>query len=110
MRHGKNVSLILSESDFDFLQTISNRFGVKKSEFLRLLIQGLKVGESALTNQGAKVEVGGYGIEFSQEELESFVKELEPILEGLGKGVKVTPVQTRQKAKNSRRKPVRTAA
>jgi hypothetical protein len=110
MRHGKSVSLILSESDFNFLQSISNQFGVKKSEFLRLLIQGLKVGESAMSKQGAKVEVGGYGLEFSQEDLELFVKQLEPILEGLGKGVKISPVKTRQKPNISRRRPVKAVA
>jgi hypothetical protein len=110
MRHFKQVCVPMSESDFNFLQSISDQFQLKKSEFIRLLIQGLKVGESAMTKQGAKVEVGGYGLEFSQEDLELFVKQLEPILEGLGKGVKVTPVKTRQKARVSRRKPVRTAA
>jgi hypothetical protein len=110
MRNAKGVTLLLSESDFNFLQTISDQFGVKKSEFLRLLIQGLRVGESAMNKQGAKIEVGGYGIEFSQEDLELFVRQLEPILGGFGKGVKVTPVKTRKRAKTSRRKPVKAAA
>jgi hypothetical protein len=105
MRHGKTVTLILSESDFDFLQSISDRFGVKKSEFLRLFIQGLKVSEATFSKQGTKVEVGGYGIEFSPEHIESFVKQLEAVFEGFSENVKVTPIKTPQKPKKRRIKP-----
>lgn len=110
MRHGRTVHLILSESDFDFLQGISDQFGIKKSEFLRLLIQGLRVGESAMNKEGAKVEIGGYGLEFSQEYLESFVRQIEPILEGFGKGVKVTTQKTAQKPKKRRKMPFKAVA
>ena len=110
MRHGRTVNLILSESDFEFLRQISDRFGIKRSEFLRLLIQGLRVGESAMNKEGAKVEIGGYGFEFSNEYLESFIGQIEPILEGFGKGVKITTQKTTQKPKKRRKTPFKAVA
>jgi hypothetical protein len=104
MRQGKTVCIILSDSDFDYLQDLSDRFGVKKSEFLRLLVQSLKVSEAAMTKKGASVEVGGYGIEFSPELLQSFVSQIEALYEGFSKSIKVTPVKTRERAKNRRLK------
>jgi hypothetical protein len=104
MRHGINVSVFLSKSDFDYLQDLSNRFGVKKSEFLRLLIQSLKISEAAMSKKGASVEVGGYGIEFSPELLQSFVTQIEALLDGFSKSVKVTYHKTRQTAHNRRLK------
>jgi hypothetical protein len=103
MRKGINVSLILSESDFDFLERFSSQLGLKKSEFLRLFIQGLKVGEAmnnTRNSKGVNVEVGGYGFEFSQSAMNSFVKQLEPLLEGFSDNVKVNPIKTPKKARN----------
>lgn len=104
MRNGRNISLILSQSDFDYLQDLSNRFGVKKSEFLRLLVQSLKVSEAAMSKKSTSVEVGGYGIEFSPELLQSFVSQIEALYDGFSKAIKVTPVKTRKKARNRRLK------
>ena len=104
MRHGINVSVVLSKSDWDYLQDLSSRFGVKKSEFIRLLIQSLKVSEAALTKKSTSVEVGGYGIEFSPELLESFVTQIEALLDGFSKSVKVTYPKTLQTATNLRLK------
>ena len=104
MRKSINVSLFLSQSDFDYLQSLSDRFGVKKSEFLRLLIQSLKVSEAAMSKKSASVEVGGYGIEFSTEALHSFVGQIEALYEGFSKSIKVTPVKTKIKARNRRLK------
>lgn len=98
MRKGKRLSVILSPSDFDYLQDISARFGVAKSEFVRLCIQGLKVGEMAEKGNGGVVEVGGYGIEFSPELLKSFVSQLETLFEGVSKDVKVVAKKTRIKS------------
>lgn len=100
MRQGKKVSVILSPSDFAYLQDISDRFGVKKSEFVRLFIQGLKVGEMAETGKGGVVEVGGYGYEFSPELLKSFVGQLETLFEGVSKDVKVVSKKTKRKGNN----------
>jgi hypothetical protein len=102
MRAGVSVSLILSQSDFDYLQDLANRFGIRKSEFLRLLIQSLKVSEAAMTKKGTSVEVGGYGIEFSPELLQSFVSQIEALLDGFSKSIKVTPVKTKKRARNRR--------
>jgi hypothetical protein len=102
MRTGVSVTLILSKSDFDYLQDLADRFGVKKSEFLRLLIQSLKVSEAAMTKKGTSVEIGGYGFEFSPELLQSFVTQIEALYEGYSKSIKVTPVKTRQRAQNRR--------
>ena len=104
MRDGKNISVILSKSDFDYLQDLSNRLGVKKSEFLRLIVQSLKVSEAAMSKKATSVEVGGYGIEFSPELLQSFVSQIEALYEGFSKSIKVTPVKTRERAKNRRLK------
>jgi hypothetical protein len=104
MRKGINISLILSESDYAFLDRFSSDLGLKKSEFLRLFIQGLKVGEAMnnakTTNKGLNVEVGGYGFEFSQSAMNSFVKQLEPLLEGFSDNVKVNPIKTPIRARN----------
>jgi len=106
MRDATMVSLLLSNSDFKYLQDISNRFGLKKSEFLRLLIQSLKISEAVATKKGTEVQVGGYGIEFSPETLQSFAEQIEALFEGVGKGIKITYVKTKAKPKKSRMKPV----
>lgn len=100
MRQGRRVSVILSPSDFAYLQDISDRFGVKKSEFVRLFIQGLKVGELADKGKGGVVEVGGYGYEFSPELLKSFVSQLETLFEGVSKDVKVVSKKTKVRGNN----------
>jgi len=110
MRHGRSVNLILSESDYAFLQKMADSAGVKKSEFLRLIVQGLKVGDAIMNNRGAKVEIGGYGFEFSQEYLESFIKQLEPILDHFGNGIKVTTPKTKQRAAKRQIKPLKLTA
>jgi hypothetical protein len=102
MRHGINISVVLSKSDFDYLQDLADRFGVKKSEFLRLLIQSLKISEAAMTKKGTSVEIGGYGIEFSPELLQSFVTQIEALYEGYSKSIKVTYHKTRQTATKRR--------
>jgi hypothetical protein len=102
MRHGINVSVVFSKSDFAYLQDLADRFGVKKSEFLRLLIQSLKISEAAMTKKGTSVEVGGYGIEFSPELLQSFVTQIEALLDGFSKSVKVTYSKTQQIATKRR--------
>jgi hypothetical protein len=104
MRQGINVSVVLSKSDYNYLQDLSNRFGVKKSEFLRLLIQSLKVSEAAMTKKGTSVEIGGYGIEFSPELLQSFVTQIEALYEGYSKSIKVTYQKTQQTATKRRLK------
>jgi predicted KAP-like P-loop ATPase len=93
------VSLILSKSDYSYLQDISSRFGLKKSEFLRILIQSLKVCEACTTHQGTSVEVGGYGYEFSPQLLQSFVSEIETLIDGYSKSIRVTPVKTKIKGR-----------
>jgi len=97
MRPSKGVCVLLSQSDMDFLGDISNRFGVKKTEFVRLLIQSLKVGD-AVRQGKTKIEVGGYGFEFTPQALQSFVSQIETITEGFGKAIKITPCKTRQVA------------
>jgi hypothetical protein len=62
------------------------------------------VSEAALTKKSTSVEVGGYGIEFSPELLESFVTQIEALLDGFSKSVKVTYPKTRQTATNRRLK------
>jgi len=101
MRPSRGVCLQLSQSDWDFLGDISNRFGVKKTEFLRLFVQSLKVGE-AVRKGKTKVEVGGYGFEFTPEALKSFASQIETITEGFAKDIKVTTTKTRQVAQKRR--------
>jgi predicted transcriptional regulator len=93
-RDYKAVSLKLSQSDFAYLQDLSNRFGIRKSEFLRLLVHSLKIGEAALNNKATTVKVGGYGYEFRPELIQEFAKRIEDVLEAFSKEIKITPVKT----------------
>lgn len=110
MRQGKNVSVILSDNDFDYLQDLSDRFGVRKSEFLRLIVQSLKISEASMNKKATSVEVGGYGIEFSPELLQSFVSQIEALYEGFSKSIKITPVKTRIKPTKRRIKSFKAVA
>lgn len=106
MRDAIMVSLLLSKSDFKYLQDISDRCGLKKSEFLRLLIQSMKIGEAVATKKGTEVQVGGYGIEISPDALQSFAEQIEGLFKGVSKGIKITHVKTKGYPTKRRVKPV----
>lgn len=99
------ISVELPVNENTFLQKLSNDCGISKSEYLRLLIQGLYLGEQIgeQINKGEKkLEFGGYGFTFKPDEMESLFKE---VGEKLSKAVVVTPIIG---AKNVRYKRIKT--
>lgn len=99
------VTLILSGDEYNALQTIADEAEVTKSEFLRLLIQGIWLGKSISEGKNTTVNVGGYGYSFKPEEMELLFQE---ISEKLVKAVDIKPVignkSVRYKRINTRKK------
>lgn len=83
------VTLILSADEFNALQTIADEAEVTKSEFLRLIIQGIWLGRSISEGKKTSVNVGGYGYSFKPEEMELLFQEISDKLE---KAVDIKPV------------------
>lgn len=81
------VSMILSPDEFDILQKLADETGVSKSEYLRLIIQGIWLGRSM--SEGKQVKIGGYGYSFDPQEMESLFKEVASKLE---QAVNIDPV------------------
>jgi hypothetical protein len=75
MKNCKTVSLtlILSEFDFETLCKSSNEVGLKKSEYLRLIIQAIGAGskESILSNT-----INGYGYYISDQIAKNILKDI----------------------------------
>ena len=68
-----SITLILSEFDFDTLCKSSNEVGLKKSEYLRLIIQGIGAGSKKLIMP--KI-VNGYGYSISDDIAKNILKDI----------------------------------
>jgi hypothetical protein len=78
MRKFIQVAVPLSKLDNNFLQLFSNKLGIGKSEFLRLFIQALCIGSNK--NNDKPIEIGGYGIDFTNTEREIIIEKVIEIL------------------------------
>ena len=87
-RKRTSVCLILSPDEFEALQTLADETGVSKSEFLRLIIQGIWLGKSMIEGNKS-VTIGGYGYSFDPSEMETL---FEDVAKKLNKAVDIKPV------------------
>lgn len=95
------ISVELPVNENTYLEKLANDCGISKSEYLRLLIQGLCLGEQI--NKGEnKVEFGGYGFTFKPDEMESLFQE---VAQKFANAIDITPIIG---AKNIRYKRIKT--
>jgi predicted transcriptional regulator len=88
-REKTTVTLILSADEFKALQELADESGISKSEFLRLIIQGIWLGKTVTDGKKGKITIGGYGYTFDPKEMESLFQDMG---EKLCKAVDVKPV------------------
>jgi hypothetical protein len=81
------ISVELPVNEYTILEKLSHECGISKSEYLRLLIQGIYIGEQVAKGEN-QVEFGGYGYSFKADEMESLFKEVSQKLE---KAIVITP-------------------
>jgi predicted transcriptional regulator len=71
-----NISVRLSKQEYDALENLSNEANVTKSEYLRLIVQGIWIGQQMSEGNKPTVEMGGYGYSFKPEQMEELFKEI----------------------------------
>jgi hypothetical protein len=81
------ISVELPVNENTILEKLSRECGISKSEYLRLLIQGIYIGEQVVKGEN-QVEFGGFGYSFKADEMESLFKEVSQKLE---KAIVVSP-------------------
>lgn len=98
-----SVRLVLSSEDYDTLSQVSNEVGLKMSEYLRAIIQGIGAGRKA-TNQieagkDVNIEFQGYGFSIPTNVMENL---LQSIGETLLQGVEVTELEPKNNLRKKR--------
>ena len=107
MSNRKTVSLtlILSTEDYDTLVQASNEVGLKKSEYLRAIIQGIRLGRKVenqiIEGKDVNIEVGSYGLNIPNSVMEEL---LQSIGETLLNGVEVTELEPKNNLRKKRMK------
>lgn len=94
-----SMNLRLSENDWMMLDTLAKKQGLKKSEYLRLLIQIIYIAETTKPNEKEmyKIRFGEYGFTLDKEFIEQYAKELEGFFVGIEKRMeKVVLSQTKR--------------
>jgi predicted DNA-binding protein len=92
--------LRLSETDMTMLNELSEKQGLMKSEYLRLLIQTIYIAETTKTDKNGnyQIRVGEYGFQLEKEFIEQYAKELEGFFMGIEKKLEnVILSQTKRK-------------
>lgn len=99
-----SLTLILSAEDNDALETIAFESGLKKSEFLRAIIQGISAGTKIATmsqGENVKFDLGGYGFTIPSNVMEDL---LQDVSKKLIDGLEVTKIQPNKNARYKRMK------
>jgi hypothetical protein len=92
-RNYMKLTVPLSLGEFDFLQKVSDESEISKSEFIRLIVQGMMLGESISNGESQKVDVGGYGFSFQTEEMKMLVQDINDRLDRFLKDVNVEQIK-----------------
>ena len=102
-RKTKSLTLILSSEDFDTLSEVSNEIGLKKSEYLRAIIQGIgmgrKVENQIEAGKDVNIEFQGYGFSIPSNVMEQL---LQSIGNTLLQGVEVTELEPKNNLRKKR--------
>lgn len=85
----KNESLLLrlSADDMRILEKLSASQGLRKSEYIRMLIQTIHIAESLREdkNGNMRFEIGEYGYILEKEFIEQYAKQMETFFMGIEK-------------------------
>jgi hypothetical protein len=100
-----SVRLVLSSEDYDTLSEVSNEVGLKRSEYLRAIIQGIglgrKVENQIIEGKDVNIEFQGYGFSIPTNVMENL---LQSIGETLLQGVEVTELEPKNNLRKKRMK------
>jgi len=105
MAQSNNAILLrLSKTDMSMLDELSQRQGLMKSEYLRLLIQTLYIAETTQLNDKGeyKIKIGQYGFTLDNDFIEQYAKELESVFKGLEKRLDKVVLSQTKSTKNLR--------
>jgi predicted DNA-binding protein len=82
----KSILINLSDKDMEILENLASNQGLKKSEYIRMLLQTIHIAESLKEENGnIKFEIGGYGYILEKEFIEEYAKQMETFFEGIEK-------------------------
>lgn len=105
------LTLILSAEDNDVLTEAAKEVGLKKSEYLRAIIQGIgagsKIARQIEMGDNANIEVEGYGFNIPHNVMEEL---LQDISKKLIEGIKITELEPKKKLRQKRMKPMEKAS
>ena len=87
------LTVPLSLGEFDFLQRLSDESEISKSEFIRLIVQGMMLGESVSNGENQRIDVGGYGYSFETEDMKMLVQDINSSLERFLKDANVEQIK-----------------
>ena len=87
------LTVPLSLGEFNFFQKISDESEISKSEFVRLIVQGMMLGESVSNGENQRLDVGGYGFSFETEDMKMLVQDINDSLERFLKDVNIEPIK-----------------
>ena len=111
MQHNRRMialTLRLSQEDNQCLEDLALSSGLKKSEYLRSIIQGISLGnklaETMSQGQDVKFDLGGYGYAIKHDIMEGLLKD---VMEKMSQGLQVIPNKPQ---KNLRYKRMKTMA
>lgn len=105
------LTLILSAEDNDILVEASKEVGLKKSEYLRAIIQGIGAGSRIArqieTGENTNIEIGGYGLDIPINVMEEL---LQDISKKLIEGIQITELEPKKNLRKKRMKPMAKAS
>jgi len=105
------LTLILSAEDNDILTDAAKEVGLKKSEYLRAIIQGIgagsKIARQIESGQDANIEIEGYGLNIPINVMEEL---LQDISKKLMDGIQVTELEPKKSLRKKRMKPMAKAS
>jgi hypothetical protein len=100
-----SVRLVLSSEDYDTLSQVSDEIGLKRSEYLRAIIQGIglgrKVENQIIAGKDVNIEFQGYGFSIPTNVMENL---LQSIGQTLLQGVEVTELEPKSNLRKKRMK------
>jgi len=98
-----SVRLVLSSEDYDTLSEVSNEIGLKRSEYLRAIIQGIgmgrKVENQIIEGKDVNIEFQGYGFSIPTNVMENLIHS---IGETFLNGIKVTELEPKNNLRKKR--------
>jgi hypothetical protein len=105
------LTLILSVEDNDTLTEAAKEVGLKKSEYLRAIIQGIgagkKVANQIETGKDVNIELQGYGFSIPNNVMEQL---LQSISQSLINGIQVNELEPKKNLRQKRMKPIAKAS